>query len=796
MQTSSKATRHGRRFLILPLALLAALILPALFSAAAYADDGPVITVQPKDAQVNYPDGATFHVEVAAPEQVASWQWVASDGNSEFDLDGVSATTDTLVIPSTMQDDPDMFYCCVITDKAGKSAVSDPVRLHILNPMEDKTVLYVGDYALEPGEKLDISKTPLGKGTVSFAADGVNITLDSVQINSSGMTYGSGLTPSFGLYLVRRHSPIQKYYLHFRGDCLIDDTFYDPEYNAAGVAVNSFFACKGNEEVPTVVIDGDGKLTVKGGTNQIYSDGNIELAADIVTGVNGDYFNDGIRCNDLTVDDGVKVKLRVNGTAVHTEGDLCLNEGATLEAESSSPHVSVGPTAKNILFIVGDVKAKNAKLHLKGWADPANFVPYNAYVGVMSGISLAGGGSVIAEGAAISVELSAKHADEPYAMNFYGISGDGEDNDVILTQGATLDVRINAPEVTNAGGVSIPGFFDVEDGSRVDIDILAAGEVLAAEADRKLAVADSIVESKTKSADGGLTLGLVCGEAYISLNETGSSLHSVAKDGVAFAAGQPGDEETVKYIDGYQAKWIELAGLTRCVDPENAEINLYGIPGYGSVIRAETFFGSDKSKPAAEVLLTADILTPPVVKPAFVDVNAGDWFYEPVEWAVKKGIIKGTDETHFSPHQLCSRAQLATLLWRAAGCPAAKADCKAFTDVDVNAYYYPALNWAYEENIIKGLSPVSFGPNASITREQLAAFLYRYAQSKGQGFTGLWSFKLDFTDADKVSEWAVEPISWCVMNGIITGVGDKRLAPQGVATRAQVTTMLYRFFNQ
>ena len=779
-----KKTATVRSLLLLTLTLLAAL---ALFCAPAYAAEGPVVTVQPEDAAVNYPDSASFHVEVAEPGQVASWQWIASDGYSEYVLDGVSARTDTLVIPATEQNENDIFYCCKITDKEGNITFSDDARLHITNVDEDKPVLYVGDYALEPGEKLDLADTTLGSGTVDFAADGVNITFTDVKISSAVMTYDTNLTPSYGLLLAYRDSPMLTYYLHFKGECLLDDTYYDPEYNAGGVVVNCFFACKGEDEAPTVVIDGDGKLTLKGGSNQIYSDGNVELAADLTTDVNGAYFNDGIHGNDVIIDENVKVSLRVNGTAVHTEGDLILKDGSSLSVASSSPHVSVGPTAKNLLFIVGDLKASNARISLKGWADPASFVPYGAMVATMSAIDLAGEGSLIAEGSDIAIELSSLHADQPFAMNFNGVSGEGDNNGLVLSRGSSLDIKIDAPEVLGACGVYVPGFFDVESGCSVNVGVKAQGEVIGVDADRKFAVTDSSVKVSAESVDGGLTLGIVAGEALFSLNSPGAEVSSIAKDGAALAAGGDTTDDPVAYSEGYLSQLIGLAGHTMCLTPENYEINLFGIPGYGRTIKAETFYGEDKSKPASEVLLSSGI-------PAFEDVAPSDWFYESVMWAVQNGVTTGTDGTHFTPYALCSRAQLVTLLWRAAGSPAPKADCTMFFDVDPDAYYMDALSWAYYEDIVQGLEPHTFGPDASLTREQLAAFIYRYAQTKGEYYDP--DFKLDFADAASVSSWALEPMSWCVMEGIITGVGNGRLAPQGTADRAQVVTMLYRFMEQ
>lgn len=178
----------------------------------------------------------------------------------------------------------------------------------------------------------------------------------------------------------------------------------------------------------------------------------------------------------------------------------------------------------------------------------------------------------------------------------------------------------------------------------------------------------------------------------------------------------------------------------------------------------------------------------------FVDVPEGAYYYDPVVWAVENGITSGTDETHFSPDRNTTRAQMVTFLWRAAGSPVVNY-AMPFTDVDQESYYAEAVRWAAAEKIATGTKATQFSPDASITREQLAAFIYRYAQTLGQGFVGEWYFPLDFADADKVSSWADEPMHWCTMNGIINGTGKNLLSPQGTATRGQIVTMLYRFFE-
>ena len=175
----------------------------------------------------------------------------------------------------------------------------------------------------------------------------------------------------------------------------------------------------------------------------------------------------------------------------------------------------------------------------------------------------------------------------------------------------------------------------------------------------------------------------------------------------------------------------------------------------------------------------------------FVDVPADAYYYDAVLWAVKEGITNGTSATTFSPDASCTRAQMATFLWRAAGSPEPKGISNPFTDVAADTYYAKAVQWAVEQGITTGTSATTFSPNAACTRAQMATFIYRCEQANGGGFTGAWMFLLPFTDAP---EWAYEPIAWCYKEGITSGTSATTFGPDAPCTRAQLATFLYRFF--
>ena len=176
----------------------------------------------------------------------------------------------------------------------------------------------------------------------------------------------------------------------------------------------------------------------------------------------------------------------------------------------------------------------------------------------------------------------------------------------------------------------------------------------------------------------------------------------------------------------------------------------------------------------------------------FYDVPNDAYYYEAVKWAAENGITGGIGNSLFAPNQPCTRAQIVTFLWRAAGSPVVNY-LMPFTDVDEGAYYAEAVRWAASTGIVTGLTEMTFGTNDVCTRAQAATMIYRYAQAQGKGFTGAWMFLLPFTD---VPEWAYESVAWCYMNGVTTGVNETAFAPGNDCTRAQIVTFLWRAFSK
>lgn len=190
--------------------------------------------------------------------------------------------------------------------------------------------------------------------------------------------------------------------------------------------------------------------------------------------------------------------------------------------------------------------------------------------------------------------------------------------------------------------------------------------------------------------------------------------------------------------------------------------------------------GVDNKKPASK----------PEVKLPFTDVSTSDWFYDDVAFVYKNGLFSGTDSRSFSPNASMTRAMLVTVLYRLEGEPTVTGR-SSFTDVRSGAYYEKAVIWAAANGIVTGTDSTSFSPDAKVTREQLAAILYRYAQYRKLD-TDVSAKLNSFTDTDSVSAYASEALGWAVSEGLINGASGK-LMPKGDATRAQVAAILHRF---
>ena len=190
--------------------------------------------------------------------------------------------------------------------------------------------------------------------------------------------------------------------------------------------------------------------------------------------------------------------------------------------------------------------------------------------------------------------------------------------------------------------------------------------------------------------------------------------------------------------------------------------------------------------PGSKVEVKATFMEDNSVLNFFYDVPNGAYFYEAVKWAVDKGVTNGLSDTMFGPYESCTRAQIVTFLWRAAGSPEPKT-VSSFTDVPANAYYAKAVAWAVENGITNGMTATTFAPDATCTRGQSVAFLYRALKGSASGST-------NFTDV-KSDAFYADAISWAVANNVTNGTSNTTFSPNADCTRAEIVTFLYRAYQ-
>ena len=237
-----------------------------------------------------------------------------------------------------------------------------------------------------------------------------------------------------------------------------------------------------------------------------------------------------------------------------------------------------------------------------------------------------------------------------------------------------------------------------------------------------------------------------------------------------------------------------LNGPARTVDftdfpMEAGTIFAYTIPaGTDGDYRGYSEDGQDQYQPDYDSQVDGDdrpLDGGPATTSSFTDVPAGAYYADAVKWAVAEGITSGTSPTTFSPNNGCTRAQMVTFLWRAAGSPEPESDYGPFRDVPKDAYYRKAVLWAAGEGITSGTSATTFSPNATVTRAQTVTFLWRWeGEPEADQRSG-------FRDVP-TGQYYSEAVSWAVEAGITNGTGTTTFSPGQTCTRAQIVTFLWR----
>lgn len=343
---------------------------------------------------------------------------------------------------------------------------------------------------------------------------------------------------------------------------------------------------------------------------------------------------------------------------------------------------------------------------------------------------------------------------------------------------SVLDVKENTPAVV-VGGLEAEAASHSEVGKTITVTMTVESK----EETDEDAAAD-IVKIKEKASGKTLTILAVTVEKQVDEEEA----QPISETSQLMTIIIPFDKTGKKNITVYRCHGDTAEALPTAA---NADGEYFVVGSNDVTVYAKKFstyaigYTAETTTPSRPVI----VIKPEETKPVwpFVDVTEADWFYGSVKYVYQQGLMEGTDATHFAPGLTTSRAMIATIIWRLAGSPETEAEL-TYSDCVKDSWYAAAVAWGTEHGVVKGFSRDVFAPDDPITREQLAAMLWRYAGKPTASGT------LDrFSDSDKAGSWAVDALRWAVEQSILRGKGSGLLDPTGLSTRAETAAVLERF---
>lgn len=310
-----------------------------------------------------------------------------------------------------------------------------------------------------------------------------------------------------------------------------------------------------------------------------------------------------------------------------------------------------------------------------------------------------------------------------------------------------------------------------------------------------------------------ITVKSSTGTFYVSVN--GETKTADANTGVTFTYTRPSSGGSISAPTTYAVNVNAATNGAVAADKKTASkgttVTVTASPSKGYVVDAVKVVDKDGkdvavtekdgkyvfTMPASAVTVTGSFKaeTPAPVALPFTDVKSGNWFYDAVKYAYEQGLMTGTSATTFAPNGTMNRAMIVTVLYRLEKSPAVTGASK-FTDVPAGQWYSDAVAWAAANKIVNGYDETTFGPMNAVTREQMAAILFRYEQVKGLENVTLEENLNRFPDQNKISAYAIPALQWAVGQKIINGNADGTLDPTGTATRAQVAQIFTNLLNK
>ena len=650
------------------------------------------------------------------------------------------------------------FYGIRITDKDGNAVYVTSENAN--DVLGDGTVSYVPGYLEEGKDIADFTAEDLDKMLRGETVEGIRLP----KLTLNGASFKQLAVGNWGDDLMT-----QQLNLHLQLELVGDSSIaYDETYLAEGAVYS--------KNVWALYITGNGKL-------------NVTAPAENGWGLFGDWGLYRQESSTVTIQAGEcgigydtwsSFSLMFHGGKLTIEAGNdpkdygVINSWNEISFDiSESTTFLLGDSAENCISLTAPYTIDSVRQELTDAYDEGKLTHDPFYLSLTANYTVTfdtdGGSAVDSQPVAYGGQAAAPAAPAKTGYTFAGwyLEGEKFNFNTPVTKDMTLTARWTANQYTIT--------FDTDGGSAIEPITQDYGTAITAPADPTKSgytfagwtpeiPATMPAENLTVTAQWRYSGGGSSGYSYYTIKATAGTGGSISPSGNVSVREGRDQTFTITPDKGYAVANVKIDGKSI------GAVKSYTFENVRRTHTIEVIFMKANGNPQTGV---------------FVDVATGSYYEDAVDWAVENGITKGTDDTHFSPDGICTRAQAVTFLWRAAGSPKPETRAMPFTDVPVGSYYYDAVLWAVENGITKGTSETRFSPNMTCSRAQIVAFLWRSEKSPAAGSRN------PFADVKSTAYYA-DAVLWAVKEDITKGTTNTTFSPDADCTRAQIVTFLWR----
>ena len=650
------------------------------------------------------------------------------------------------------------FYGIRITDKDGNAVYVTSENAN--DVLGDGTVSYVPGYLEEGKDIADFTAEDLDKMLRGETVEGIRLP----KLTLNGASFKQLAVGNWGDDLMT-----QQLNLHLQLELVGDSSIaYDETYLAEGAVYS--------KNVWALYITGNGKL-------------NVTAPAENGWGLFGDWGLYRQESSTVTIQAGEcgigydtwsSFSLMFHGGKLTIEAGNdpkdygVINSWNEISFDiSESTTFLLGDSAENCISLTAPYTIDSVRQELTDAYDEGKLTHDPFYLSLTANYTVTfdtdGGSAVDSQPVAYGGQAAAPAAPAKTGYTFAGwyLEGEKFNFNTPVTKDMTLTARWTANQYTIT--------FDTDGGSAIEPITQDYGTAITAPADPTKSgytfagwtpeiPATMPAENLTVTAQWRYSGGGSSGYSYYTIKATAGAGGSISPSGNVSVREGRDQTFTITPDKGYAVANVKIDGKSI------GAVKSYTFENVRRTHTIEVIFMKANGNPQTGV---------------FVDVATGSYYEDAVDWAVENGITKGTDDTHFSPDGICTRAQAVTFLWRAAGSPEPKTNTMPFTDVNAGSYYYDAVLWAVENGITKGTSDTTFSPNMTCSRAQIVTFLWRSEKSPAACTAN------PFADVKSTAYYA-GAVLWAVENDITKGTTNTTFSPDADCTRAQIVTFLWR----